>query len=312
MADAVLAEVGTGVTTLTLNRPERHNAITPELVEELLAALRGRRGRRRRARRAPARRRPRRSAPGYDIGWGAEAMAASAGPWDPIADLALMRRFVDAYMALWRSPKPVIAQVHGALRRRRHRPRAVRRPHRLRRGLPDRLRPGARVGLAHDRDVDVPLGLERCKRLLLTGDPVDGRRGRVGAGLGGGPADELEAAARALAERVALLPANQLHMMKAARQPGYEQMGLRTTQLVGHAARRRRAPHARGRRASPSARSQDVRAAVAERDGPFGDYGQGRGPRRRCRRLRRSASSGRRERAAAGGTRPRRSWRADR
>ena len=39
---------------------------------------------------------------------------AEAGrPWDPMADLRVMSRFVDLYMALWRSPKPVITQVHG-------------------------------------------------------------------------------------------------------------------------------------------------------------------------------------------------------
>jgi enoyl-CoA hydratase/carnithine racemase len=39
MAMAVIAQSEAGVATLTLNRPERRNAITPELVEELLAAL---------------------------------------------------------------------------------------------------------------------------------------------------------------------------------------------------------------------------------------------------------------------------------
>ena len=39
-------------------------------------------------------------------------MEGEAGsPWDPIADYQVMTRYVDAYMELWRSPKPVIAQV---------------------------------------------------------------------------------------------------------------------------------------------------------------------------------------------------------
>jgi enoyl-CoA hydratase len=114
MGDTVLYEAADAVATLTLNRPERLNAITPQLVEDFDAAL---------ARALDddevrvVRLRGAGSAfcAGYDIGWGSESMqAAEAGaPWDPIADYQTMRRFVDAYMALWRSPKPVVAQVHG-------------------------------------------------------------------------------------------------------------------------------------------------------------------------------------------------------
>ena len=52
---------------------------------------------------------------GYDIDWGARGDGGGRGrrPWDPIADYQMMSRFVGAYMSLWRSPKPVIAQVHG-------------------------------------------------------------------------------------------------------------------------------------------------------------------------------------------------------
>ena len=114
MGDTVLYEAADGVATLTLNRPQRLNAITPELVEDFGAALARalddgdvRVVRLRGAGRA--------FCAGYDIGWGAASMqeAEAQVPWDPIADYATMRRFVDAYMALWRSPKPVVAQVHG-------------------------------------------------------------------------------------------------------------------------------------------------------------------------------------------------------
>ncbi|NTU85498.1 MAG: enoyl-CoA hydratase/isomerase family protein, partial [Chloroflexales bacterium] len=39
MADLVRLAVDGAVATLTLNRPERHNSLIPELLEELLAAL---------------------------------------------------------------------------------------------------------------------------------------------------------------------------------------------------------------------------------------------------------------------------------
>ena len=121
---------------------------------------------------------------GYDIGWGAEVMDEAEGdrPWDPIADQRMMSRFVDAYMSLWRSPKPVIAQVHGFCVG----------------GGTDFALCSDLIVCAEDCRIGYPparvwgspttamwtyrLGLERSKRLLLTGDPLDGRtRGRVGA-----------------------------------------------------------------------------------------------------------------------------------
>jgi enoyl-CoA hydratase len=72
---------------------------------------------------------------------------------------------------------------------------------------------------------------------------------------------------------VALLPRNQLQMMKLLVNQAYEQMGLRVTQLIGTLldgdARHTPEGVAFSRRAQES-----VRAAVAERDAPFGDYGQ--------------------------------------
>src|ERR1041385_1937940 len=114
VGDTVLYDAGGAVATVTLNRPDRLNTITPELIADLRGALE-------RAWDDPAihairlRGAGRSFCAGYDIGWGAESMTEidTAGPWDPIADYENMSRFVDAYMALWRSPKPVIAQVHG-------------------------------------------------------------------------------------------------------------------------------------------------------------------------------------------------------
>jgi enoyl-CoA hydratase len=154
---------------------------------------------------------------GYDIEWGSEAMLEGGGdaPWDPIADYQAMSRFVRAYMRLWESPKPVIAQVHGfcvgggtdlAL-------------------CSDLLvcaehayigYPPARVWGSPTTSMWVyRLGLERTKRLLFTGDALDGRRAvEWGLACECAPPDELDAAGLALAQRVALLPQNQLHMMK--------------------------------------------------------------------------------------------------
>jgi enoyl-CoA hydratase len=275
-AEVVLYERDGAVATLTLNRPRRLNAITPELVEEMGAGLA-------RAQADPAvhairlRGAGRAFCAGYDIGWGAEWMeeTESGRPWDPIADYRTMSRFVDAYMALWRSPKPVIAQVHGFCVG----------------GGTDLALCSDLIVCSEDCRIGYPparvwgspttmmwvyrLGLERAKRLLLTGDPVDGRRAvEWGLASEAAPAAALDDAALALARRVARLPSNQLHMMKLLVNQAYEQMGLSTTQLIGTLLDGAARHTPEGTAFSERAR-RDVRGAVSERDRPFGDYGEG-------------------------------------
>jgi enoyl-CoA hydratase len=277
VAPTVLYEAAEGVATLTLNRPERLNTIVPELIEDLQAGLE-RAWADDDARAIRLRGAGRAFCAGYDIGWGAEMMEGEeAGEvWDPIADYQTMSRFVDAYMQLWRSPKPVIAQVHGFCVG----------------GGTDFALCSDLIVCAQDCRIGYPparvwgspttamwvyrLGLERAKRLLLTGDALDGRRAvEWGLASEAVPAQDLEDAGLALALRVARLPANQLHMMKLLVNQAYEQMGLRVTQLIGTlldgSARHTPEGVAFSRRAM-----EDVGAAVAERDTPFGDYGQER------------------------------------
>jgi len=275
MPETVLYAVEGRVATLTLHRPDRLNAIVPALIADLDAALD-------RAQADDAvhairlRGAGRVFCAGYDIDWGSEVMldAEADAPWDPIRDYQTMSRFVRAYMRLWESPKPVIAQVHGFCVG----------------GGTDFALCSDLIVCAEDAFIGYPparvwgspttsmwvyrLGLERAKRLLLTGDALTGRKAAEwGLASEAVPADELDAAALALAQRVALLPRNQLHMMKLLVNQAYEQMGLRVTQLIGTLldgdARHTPEGVAFSRRAQES-----VAAAVAERDAPFGDYGQ--------------------------------------
>jgi enoyl-CoA hydratase len=275
VGETVLYEAAEGVATLTLNRPERLNTIVPELIEDLRAGLE-RSWSDEAVRAIRLRGAGRVFCAGYDIEWGSGFMSREGEVWDPIADYQGMTRFVDAYMDLWRSPKPVIAQVQGFC---------------VGGGTDFALcsdlivcAEDARIGYPPARVWGSPttsmwvyrLGLERAKRLLLTGDALDGRTAvEWGLASQAAPAAELDAAALALARRVALLPANQLHMMKLLVNQAYEQMGLRVTQLIGTlldgAAR-----HTPEGVAFTKAALEDVRRAVAARDGPFGDYGQER------------------------------------
>ena len=273
----VLYETADRVATLTLNRPERLNTIVPALIDAFDEALA-------RAQADPAihairlRGAGRTFCAGYDIDWGAEIMEQvdASGPWDPILDYQTMTRYVNSYMSLWRSPKPVIAQVHGFC---------------VGGGTDFALcsdlivcSEECRIGYPPARVWGSPttamwmyrVGLERAKRLLLTGDPVDGRTA-VAWGLASEavPEAQLDDAGLALATRVAQLPQNQLHMMKLLVNQAFEQMGLSTTQLIGTlmdgSARHTPEGVEFTRRAM-----DDVGRAVAERDSPFGDYGQER------------------------------------
>lgn len=271
----VLYETAQGVATLTLNRPEKMNTIVAELITQFLSCLD----------RAQADEQVRvirlRGAgstfcAGYDIRFGAHLMQTIErdGVWDPMADYALMSGFVETYMRLWNSPKPVIAQVHGYCVG----------------GGTDLALCSDLIICAQDCQIGYPparvwgspttsmwiyrLGLERSKRLLLTGDPIDGQTAVLwGLASEAVPAEELEAKGLALAQRVALLPSNQLYMMKLLVNQAYEQMGLRVTQLIGTLLDgvARHTPEG----VSFTARAlADLRKAVASRDAPFHDYGQ--------------------------------------
>ena len=261
--------------TITLNRPERLNTIVAPMPDEVQAAV-GTAIRDPEVKVIVVRGAGRAFCAGYDIGWGARMMQEAEGdqPWDPMADLTMMRRFVRVYMRLWHSPKPVLAQVHGFC---------------VGGGTDFALcsdlivcSEDCRIGYPPARVWGSPttamwvyrLGLERAKRLLLTGDPLDGRRA-VEWGLASEchPEAELEDAGMALALRMARLPANQLQMMKLLVNQAYEQMGLPVTQLIGTlldgAAR-----HTPEGVAFTEAALKDVKAAFTARDGIFADYGQ--------------------------------------
>jgi enoyl-CoA hydratase len=276
-ATSILIETVERVATITLNRPERLNAIVPELIDQLNDALD-------RAQADPEvrairlRGAGRAFCAGYDIDWGAEVMKEvdAEGPWDPIVDYQVMSRYVDTYMRLWRSPKPVIAQVHGFC---------------VGGGTDFALcsdlivcSDDCRIGYPPARVWGSPttamwiyrLGLERAKRLLLTGDPIDGRRAvEWGLASESVPESEIDAAGLALAQRVAKLPANQLHMMKLLVNQAYEQMGLRVTQLIGTLLDGAARHTPEGTQFTRNA-IEDLARTIAERDAPFGDYGQER------------------------------------
>jgi len=77
------------------------------------------------------------------------------------------------------------------------------------------------------------LGAERAKRMLLTGDTIDGATAAAwGLVVESVPAVELDAAVERLADRIAGVPINQLVMQKLMINQALDNMGLAGTQLL--------------------------------------------------------------------------------
>jgi enoyl-CoA hydratase len=145
----------------------------------------------------------------------------------------------------------------------------------------------ARIGYPPARVWGVPtsmlwahrIGLERARRLLLTGDSIDGTTAvEWGLASEAAPREKLDARFDALLERVARLPVNQLVMHKLAINQSLYAQGLQATQTMSvffdGIARHTPEGYDFQRRAG----EVGFMDAVRERDEPFGDFGLKREP----------------------------------
>ncbi|MDQ1507158.1 MAG: enoyl-CoA hydratase [Actinomycetota bacterium] len=268
-----------GVATITLNRPERLNTIVPPMPDEFEAAVR-------RATLDEAvkvivvRGAGRSFCAGYDFGDGFhhwDGNITTDGRWDPGKDFAWATSPLVAptqqFMSMWRTPKPVIAQVHGWC---------------LGGGSETALcadiviaSDDARIGTPYARMWGCHLsgmwifrlGLTRAKEYALTGRPVSGvEAAEIGLINRSVPFDRLEAEVAGWARRLAGIPASQLAAMKLVVNQVYENQGLHSTQVLGPVldGLMRNTPDAR--RFIDLAGSAGVAAVLAERDGPWLDY----------------------------------------
>jgi enoyl-CoA hydratase len=270
--------VADGVARITLNRPERLNAINRQLISDLREAVAA-------ANDDSAVRvmvlsgAGRAFCAGYDLDWGTKSEDASqralSGQWDPVQDYQGMSRNVRVFMSLWESPKPVIAQVHGWCVG----------------GGTDMALCADLIYVAEDAHIGYPparvwgepttvmwvyrLGLEHAKRLMLSGEPLSGKDAeRVGLASRAVPEGELPSAVDEMAQKLATIPANQLAMSKLLVNQAYENMGLRTTQMLGtfFDGTARHTPEGVAWR--DMAMKEGFREAVRRRDAPWGDYGE--------------------------------------
>jgi enoyl-CoA hydratase len=270
VSDLVLIdEPAEGVRRLTLNRPEKRNALNNPLRGALLGALKAAdaddairvmivRGA------GPS------FSAGYDLGGGNEGTELPF--YTPGGDGQWPRHVTEGWMSIWDLAKPVIAQVHGYC---------------LAGG--SELATGCDlVYIAEDAKMGYPavrfgvpdmhfhswfVGMRLAMEMMLTGDSISGTeavaRGWANRAF---PAEELDGKVVEQAERIAMLPADLVQLNKRVVHRGMEVMGLRTAIRVGTELCALGTRQASMTSFLEKLSQGSLTAALTERDAPFGDY----------------------------------------
>jgi enoyl-CoA hydratase len=269
-------EVTGRIARLTLNRPERGNALTLELIAELQELVAG-------ADADPAVHvlllsgHGKGFCGGYDLIWSAEDQLPNHDPaqtWDPMLDYQFMNRNVQAFMSLFHCSKPVICKVHGFCVA----------------GGTDMalcsdllvIADNAKIGYPPARVWGSPttsmwayrLGPQRAKRLLFTGDSLNGAEALDwGLAIEAPSPEQLDERTEILVERIAKVPINQLQMMKLLVNQSLYAQGLHQTQILGTVFDGITRHTKEGYAFQARAMEAGFKQAVADRDDPFGDRG---------------------------------------
>jgi enoyl-CoA hydratase len=296
--ETIRYEVTGRIARITLDRPERGNGLTPRLIAELVECVE-------RADLDPAVRVLALAGAGggfcggYDLvasaeemlagGYGSErapagspldprVQAANHDPartWDPMVDYAAMSRNVRAFMSLFDASKPVLCKVHGFCVA----------------GGTDLALCSDLLVIAADAKIGYPparvwgspttalwahrVGAQRAKRLLFTGDSLSGAEAAEWGLAIEAPAPEaLDERTEILLERIALMPLNQLQMMKLLVNQTLYAQGLHASQVLGTVFDGIARHTTEGYGFQQLAAAAGFREAVRVRDEPFGDHGR--------------------------------------
>jgi len=214
----------------------------------------------------------------HDAGWstpyGAHGPVPREGAWDPVRDYQFMGNNVRRFMKIWECPKPVLGEITGW---------AIG-------GATDLvlcadllfMADDAHIGYAPSRIFGTPttmmwvyrLGLEHAKQFLLTGRAIDADTAhRIGLVSYVYPADEISEAIEAEAKRFVNIPANQLALNKLLINQAFENMGLRTSQMLGTFFDGVTRHTEEAYRWTEAFEEQGFRNVIRDRDDPWGDYG---------------------------------------
>lgn len=232
----VLFERDGRVGRITLNRPERLNAIDHDMPRDLRDAV-AQANTDDEVRVIVLSGAGRAFCSGYDLKLYAETPGPNPGsqemPWDPTIDFRMMSENTECFMSLWRSRKPVVCKIQGF---------AVA-------GGSDIALCCDLIVMAADAKIGYPparlwgcpttamwvyrIGAERAKRMLLTGDLVTGTEAeQMGLVTKAVSEERLDAEVEALVDRMASIPLNQLILQKLVINQAYENMGLASTQML--------------------------------------------------------------------------------
>jgi enoyl-CoA hydratase len=267
MSDVVLYERRGPAAWITLNRPDKLNALSVELVRELRAAIRSATDDDE-AKVVVVTGAGRAFSAGFDLSEEAAARIEGAERWRRV-----LEDDVQVTLELWSLPKPTIAAVRGWC-----------------------LAGGCELAMACDLIVAAEdarfgepeirygsgpvtllmpflLGQKKTNELLFTGDAVDAREAeRLGLVNRVVPREELEAAVDELVRKIGPTPLPVLRLTKLALLRAYEAMGLRSAVLsnLDLSAILNAADTPEQRQFDEIVAAQGLKAALAWRDSRYG------------------------------------------
>lgn len=284
--DVVLYDERDDIAVITINRPEKLNTLTDAVVQGIAdgidtatasqdvaaVVIRGQGGTLTGGYDLTA------GAGGGDSGWSTPYAARGPQPregaWDPVRDYQFMNNNVRRFMKIWECPKPVIGEITGW---------AIG-------GATDLIlcadllymADDAHIGYAPSRIYGTPttmmwvyrLGLEHAKQYLLTGRAIDAPTAhRIGLVSQVCPAEDISSIVEAEARRFRNIPANQLALNKMLINQAYENMGLRTSQMLGTFFDGVTRHTEEAYQWVESFDEKGFRQVIRERDDPWQDYG---------------------------------------
>jgi enoyl-CoA hydratase len=272
------------VAVITLNRPDKFNTIKPPMPDEIEAAM-SEANRDKEVRVILLQGAGKSFCGGFDFsdglehfdGWG---LSMKPGEYDIGKDMMMSLNPWTAptqkFMSIWRSPKPVVVKVHGWCVG----------------GGSEYALLGDIVIASEDARFGTPysrvwgcnltnmwvyrLGLTRAKHYALTGRSISGKEA-VDVGLinFAYPQDQLEDKVWEYVDQLSQIPVTQLAAMKFITNQVFDRQGVEHSALLGPIIDGIMRNTLESEEFVRTAKEQGVGAAVALRDGPFGDYSQG-------------------------------------
>ena len=264
----LVEDAAPGVRRVTLNRPEKRNALNNALRTEVYHALE-QADRDEGVSVSILRGAGKCFSAGYDLGGNNRVNQ----PWHTApGDGNWPRHVVQGHFNVWDLAKPVIAQVHGYCLA----------------GGSELATSCDLVYVAEDAQIGYPpvrlmsppdlqyhpwlMGMRNAMELMLTGDAIDGNEAvRMGFANRAFPADELDARVLELAERIAKIPSDLQQLNKRSVHRAMEIMGMRAALRAGTEIQAM-GFHQRSSQEYMKEFAKGVTHALNQRDTKFGDY----------------------------------------